>query len=473
MRLTVCIVLSLSAIAGQAQWTLTNLNPGAPFSSEGHGVHSGRQVGSIIVGKPQAVVWSGTPGSWVGLNPAGALYSEGRGAYGDRQIGNALFNGFFHGGVWTGTAASWIDLTPAGANQSSVAGIYENMQVGDAFDVPRASLWFGTAASRVDLNPAGASHSTARGIDANSQAGSANFGAGDRAGTWTGSAASWTDLHPPGADVSQVWGVDGGQVVGTAGVGGVTRAYLWDNQTPVELHPPGAELSHAYAVQEGRQVGYAIIRGVYRASLWTGTKGSLFDLHSFLPPGTTFSIAKSIWVDGDRIHVVGSGNTSGVTEALLWSCQTIAPDSFSLIRGRQAGGGLSSLLESDNDHLSLSPGIVFSSGEPPVQLRLDATAPTSSPNGFAFSVESSATFGGCRQTISLYNFQLGAYESLQSTLVAFSDDTVNVSVRTNPGRFIQAGTMAVRALVTYQAVSPAFSYPWVARVDKAWWTFPL
>ena len=64
-----------------------------------------RQVASAIIGKPNASVWSGTAGSWVGQLPAGALYSEGRGAYGNRQVGNALFNGFFHGGVWTGTAA--------------------------------------------------------------------------------------------------------------------------------------------------------------------------------------------------------------------------------------------------------------------------------------------------------------------------------------------------------------------------------
>ena len=473
MRLLACVCVLASTAVARPQWTLTVLIPGGTLSSEAHWVHSGLQVGSIIVGKPQAAVWSGTPGSWVNLNPPGALYSEGRGAYGDRQIGVALFNGFFHGGVWNGTASSWVDLTPSTAQQSSVVAIHENKQVGDAFEVPRASLWFGNANSRIDLNPAGASHSTARGVDATRQAGSANFGGTDHAGTWSGSAASWDDIHPPGAAFSQAWGVDGSQVVGIAGFAGVTRAYLWVNDTPIELHPGTATLSHAYAVQRGRQVGYAIVRDVYRAKLWTGTRDSSFDLHSALPPGSTFSIAKSIWVDGNRIYVAGFGNTSGVTEALLWSCQTVAPSALTVVRGVVASGGLPSLLESDDGRMVLNPGIIFSTSENPIQLRLDSAAPSQSPNGFAFSVEASASFLGCNQTISLYNFQLGVYENVHSKILTATDDTVNVTLNVNPARFIQPGTLAIRALVSYRAVAPAFAHPWAARVDKVWWTFPL
>ncbi|MDQ2985845.1 MAG: hypothetical protein M3R13_03880 [Armatimonadota bacterium] len=404
--------------ASHAQWTLVSLNPGQQFSSEGHGVHSGRQVGSIIVGKPNAAVWSGTPGSWVGLTPAGALYSEGRGAYGNRQVGNALFNGFFHGGVWTGTAASWVDLTPEGADQSAVNGIYENIQVGDAFDPPRASMWFGSAASRTDLHPAGAFSSTARGIHTLIQAGSADFGTGDHAGTWSGSAASWVDLHPPNATTSQAWGMHLGDVVGMAVIGGVTKAYLWRDQG-IDLHPPGADLSHAYAVSHGRQVGYAVNRGIYGALIWAGTRKSVHDLHAYLPPGSTYSIAKSIHVDGDWIQVVGMGNIGGGTEALLWKARTVVPASFSMVRGLVAGGNLASLGESDDNRLVLNPGIVFSAGEPPVQIRFDATAPSASPSGFSFAVESRASFPNCLQSVALWNYTLGVYEFLNSETLAF------------------------------------------------------
>ena len=465
------LLAAVSFCGSRAQWSLTSLNPGQQFSSEGHGVHSGKQVGSIIVGKPNAAVWSGTPGSWVGLTPPGAIYSEGRAAYGNRQVGNALFNGFFHGGVWTGTASSWIDLTPAGANQSSVAAIFENTQVGSAFDPPLASLWFGTAASRIELHPAGAASSTARGIHGSVQAGSANFGQGDHAGIWNGTAVSWIDLHPPTATSSQAWGIHFGDVVGLAVVGGVTKAFLWRTQA-IDLHPPGADSSVAYAVSRGRQVGYMVNRGNYHALIWAGTKNSVHDLHAYLPPGSTYSLAKSIHVDGDRIHVVGMGNMGAGTEALLWRARTVAPATFSMVRGSVAGGNLASLGESDDNRLVLSPGIVFSSGEAPVQIRLDSLAPSSSPSGFSLSIEASASFPNCLQAVALWNYTLGVYEFLDSENLTLSDDTVEVVVRTNPGRFIQPSTNAIRALVTHRALAPAFSYPWSARIDRAWWTFP-
>jgi hypothetical protein len=111
--------------------------------------------------------------------------------------------------------------------------------------------------------------------------------------------------------------------------------------------------------------------------------------------------------------------------------------------------------------------------ENPVQLRLDSVAPAQSPDGFAFSVEASANFLGCSQTLSLYNFQLGIYETVHSKNLTVTDDTVNVAVKVNPARFIQPGTLAIRALISYRAVAPAFANPWAARVDKVWWTFPL
>ncbi len=45
-------------------------------------------------------------------------------------------------------------------------------------------------------------------------------------------------------------------------------------------------------------------------------------------------------------------------------------------------------------------------------------------------------------------------------------------MRSNPGRFIEPSTRTVRALLTYRAIAPSFSYPWYTRLDRVWWTFP-
>ncbi|MDQ2985409.1 MAG: hypothetical protein M3R13_01650, partial [Armatimonadota bacterium] len=91
---------------------------------------------------------------------------------------------------------------------------------------------------------------------------------------------------------------------------------------------------------------------------------------------------------------------------------------------------------------------------------------------FSFSVESSASFGSAEQKVWLWNYVLGGYELLDTRLATTTDDVVTVTVRTNPSRFIQPGTLAIRALVSYRAVGPAFGYPWSGRIDKVWWNFP-
>ena len=91
--------------------------------------------------------------------------------------------------------------------------------------------------------------------------------------------------------------------------------------------------------------------------------------------------------------------------------------------------------------------------------RLDATAPVASPSGFSFAVESRASFPNCLQSVALWNHALGVYEFLNGETLAISDDVVEVIVRSNPGRFIQPSTNAVRALLTYRAQGPAFQPP--------------
>ncbi|MBA3726746.1 MAG: hypothetical protein H0W86_09910, partial [Armatimonadetes bacterium] len=157
----------------------------------------------------------------------------------------------------------------------------------------------------------------------------------------------------------------------------------------------------------------------------------------------------------------------------------VAPASFSMFRGSVVSGNLASLQTSDDDRLVMRPGAVFSSGEPPIQVILNATAPTSSPREFSFSLESSASVansyalsGSAEQKISLYNYVTGAYEVLDTRVVTTADKTVHISVTTDPSRFIQAGTLAVQARVSYRALRSTFVYPWLGRIDRAWWSFP-
>ena len=291
--------------------------------------------------------------------------------------------------------------------------------------------------------------------------------------------AQWTviNLHPAGATESEAHGVHAGQQVGAAyAPGGINHACLWTGtaESRVDLTPAGADGdSVAYGVHAGQQVGWALVSG-QRASLWTGTAASWVDLHAFLPAGLHYSIAYGIWHDVGFTYVVGFGhnNTTKRDEALMWVSRASAPTSYSMFRGSVTSGNLGSLQTSDNNRLVMRPGAVFSNAEPPIQVILNATAPTSSPSGFSFHLESNASIANAEQNISLYNYVTGQYEVLDTRLATISDDTVNVNVTTNTSRFIQAGTLAIRARVSYRALGATFIYSWLGRIDRGMVGFP-
>ncbi|MDQ2985966.1 MAG: SBBP repeat-containing protein [Armatimonadota bacterium] len=151
----------------------------------------------------------------------------------------------------------------------------------------------------------------------------------------------------------------------------------------------------------------------------------------------------------------------------------VAPTSFAMLRGSAVSGNLKSLLSNDEDRLITQPGIVLSSAEPPIQIVLNSTAPTSSPSEFNLYVDFSATINNAELEISLYNFVTGSYEVLGSDIASIFDNTAHVHVKVDSSRFIEAGTLAIRARVGYRPTGgvPSAS-PWFGSIDRAWLSFP-
>ncbi len=487
MKLTLAAAAFALATCAFSQWTVVNLHPQGALSSAAYGVQGGHQAGVVEVPDPfwtqarHASLWSGTAKSWVDLEPfgdGGPEQSHAFGVYGDKQIGiTESFGGGARATIWSGSAGSFEELLAPDWPTYAYA-IYEDQKVGSWHDNGEylACMWTGISNQFVDLHPAGAVRSEALGVGGSQQVGIAWVGSGWHAGLWTGTAISFVDLHPASATESLAYGVDAGQQVGSATIGGSNHASLWQGSASswLDISPPASVESVAAAVHDGQQVGSARFGTVWRAGLWNGTASSWIDLSSFLPAGFGDSQATGISHDRALTYVVGYGmnNVTGRSEALMWVSRSVAPTSFNMFRGSVFSGNLASLQNSDNDRLVMRPGVTLGTSQPPIQVILNATAPTASPDGFSFSLESSASFGNAQQKISLYNFTTGLYEELDVRLAKTTDDTVTVTVRTNPSRFIEPGTLAIRALVSFRAVGPSLSFPWSGRIDKVWWNFP-
>ena len=77
-----------------------------------------------------------------------------------------------------------------------------------------------------------------------------------------------------------------------------------------------------------------------------------------------------------------------------------------------------------------------------------------------------------QQQIRLWNFDLNEYETLDTRMLATSDDVAYVTVRTGAARFVDPSTLAIRGAIAVRATGPSFSYPWTIRIDKIWWNLP-
>jgi hypothetical protein len=142
--------------------------------------------------------------------------------------------------------------------------------------------------------------------------------------------------------------------------------------------------------------------------------------------------------------------------------------SIQAIRGMILAGGIAQLADSDNDRLVARPGPVLTSLEAPLQLVLDGTSASATATSLKFTVEAQGSTSSIRQIIQLYNFQSGQYETYDDYSMMLSDGRMQVTAVT-PQSFIEGGTRAVRAKLSYRVSGPVLVYPWQARIDQAYW----
>jgi hypothetical protein len=479
-RFAWCTFLALLTTGGYAQWTFVNLHVEGAEETRVSCVKDGRQAGLARFGETwHAGYWEGTSSSWVDLHVAGAYATRGLGIDEGLQVGSlSPTPSGSTAALWSGTPESFISLHPAGVEYSAAVEADNGQQVGltriTQFGDFRAALWAGTAESFVELHPIGATYSYATSVRNGVQTGYASFGSGTRAGIWQGTKESFVSIHPAGYNYSEAYDISDDQQVGFVWEMFMGRnAAVWSGtaESFVNLRPNS--FSTAHGVDSGVQVGVVSFPlDEYKASLWYGTANSYIDLDAYVPPEFQDSEANDVMVENDRTYVVGSVFGKHGEKGAMWISQAIHPLSFSLFRGILVAGNLDSLRQSDDVRLVIRPGVVFSTNEPPVQARVDATATAAAPSGFSFSIESSASFMAAEQTIALWNFTFNGYEIVDTRLVSISDDITHVTVQTDPGRFIETGSLALRAVVRYRAVGPSFAYPWSARIDRVWWTFP-
>jgi choice-of-anchor B domain-containing protein len=163
-------------------------------------------------------------------------------------------------------------------------------------------------------------------------------------------------------------------------------------------------------------------------------------------------------VDGIKIEVV--------------QCQmdpvVVTPDSVLVTRGTFVAGGVGELAASDNADFQLIRSA--SDIQSRTEFEISAVSPTASPSLFEIELEGSVfARSTVNQTIELFNYSTGEWEAIDTRAASrFSDASIVVSPTGDLSRFVEAGSLAIRARVRYQ--SPAARQQFASNTDLFTWT---
>jgi hypothetical protein len=161
-----------------------------------------------------------------------------------------------------------------------------------------------------------------------------------------------------------------------------------------------------------------------------------------------------------------AGDTNNALDSFVHNRQAwINPTSYTLIRGGLISGNLQSLFFSDDVRMVLQPGPVFTTGDAPIQIVIEASSPFTTSTICQFEVEWHASSGTIAQTLDMWNFANASYTTVAVTSASTTDMTQLVFA--NPSGEYVGANGELRARLSYKAMGPVFVYPWQARIDRA------
>lgn len=176
---------------------------------------------------------------------------------------------------------------------------------------------------------------------------------------------------------------------------------------------------------------------------------------------------------GDTVDfVVGSEVDSAGTDlnvgAVLNSVFVDNPSAYSIVKGQYVSGSLSSLFNADGSYLVARTNAARQRTSIGLTITLDATSSVATPTDVRFILTGHVNSTNLGQKIEMYDYQASAWVAVSSVAATQTDSTVTV-IASSPARFVQTGTNAMRARLSWNPTGITSMFPWSAYVDQAVW----
>jgi hypothetical protein len=175
---------------------------------------------------------------------------------------------------------------------------------------------------------------------------------------------------------------------------------------------------------------------------------------------------------GSRANNLVANDTNGDEDVFVrfldHELDVLAPQGFNIVRGKLLDGTLASLIELDDEHLRVMPGITFSTQFPGIIVEVNANTTVSDPSRIEFIVEPSpltTPFTGNLE-IALFNYDTNAYEVMQ--LSGLWPGLKIVGTSQNAGRFVSPSNDVKARLSVFKTGGTNLTR-WGAKFDMARW----
>jgi V8-like Glu-specific endopeptidase len=165
------------------------------------------------------------------------------------------------------------------------------------------------------------------------------------------------------------------------------------------------------------------------------------------------------------------GVNYGMATELYVATQAV-PTTATIQFGTLMSGNVGSIGASNNNYLSVLQTSMRTRSEPAVRVLVEGTAASATPAKLQFLLEAHATANpasGAQQSIELFDFQSNSWVQVDSRPATSSDSVV---VATAPGvasRFVEPGTLRVRARLNWHDWPTITNRDWRANIDQAVW----
>lgn len=246
-----------------------------------------------------------------------------------------------------------------------------------------------------------------------------------------------------------------------------TRAGFSNYGPEIDVSAPGQDVysllrNGGYACYSGTSMATPHVSGL-ASLIWSFNRSMINDEVEQILKDTVDDLGDPGWDE-----FFGHGRINAFA-AILAAEPGVFPTDLTVIRGLIVSGGLPDLFASDDSYLAVQQGITQDPDEPPVWLELTSTSPTDIPTEMTFVLEAKVNTPAVTQTISLYNYDTGEFEEVDSRPSTMGDSVVEVSVDGDPARFVNSETGEIKAELTWMPGPLVIVYPWMVSIDQAIW----